>query len=80
MVTSSDIGKLKLEDEIKKGIFIGGKTYCFITNNKELVCKAKGVKSSKLKYTHYLHLLSGVDIKATNIQSKGEWVKGGIKI
>lgn len=71
-MVSSDIGKLKLEHQINKAIFIAGKTSCFITDNNEFVCKAKGVKSSKLKYTDYLDLLNNVDIKATKVQSKAD--------
>ncbi len=45
------LGMLKLEHIITKGIFISGKTYCFVTKDGgKIVNKAKGVKSSSLTY------------------------------
>ena len=50
MVDSNILGKLKLEHTIKKGIFIAGKTYCFIDDKDNFINKAKGIKSSSLSY------------------------------
>lgn len=35
MVNSKEIGKIKLQYEIEKGIFISGKTYFYITKSNE---------------------------------------------
>lgn len=69
MVDTKEIGKLKLQHEIKKGIFISGKTYCFVTKSNEFINKAKGVNSKSLNYNDYVSLLNGIDIK-TAIKSQ----------
>lgn len=67
-VDSKEIGKMKLEHEVRSGAFIAGKTYCLILKKQELVDgklqdivlrKAKGVKAKSLEYKHYLALLDG---------------------
>lgn len=80
MVNTNEIGKLKLEHEIQKGIFISGKTYCFITKNNELINKAKGAKSSSLNYGSYISLLNGEDVTAIRPQSKIDWEVGDVTI
>jgi hypothetical protein len=53
---------------IKKGIFITGKTYCFIDDNGNYINKIKGVKSSSLSYLDYEQLLNNVTI-VTGVKS-----------
>lgn len=48
------LGGLKLEAVIKKGIFISGKTYCYIDSENNFVTKAKGVSNINLSYESYL--------------------------
>lgn len=48
MVSSSELGKLKLEHRVKEGIFITGKTYFLKTTDNKTVIKAKGVNKNKL--------------------------------
>ena len=80
-VSAKDLGKLKLEDEIAKGIFITGKTYCFIDKNGKFINKAKGIKSSSLEYNDYLELLNNKNIHtAIKSQSTKNWVDGYVKI
>ena len=42
MISPKDLGKLKLEHKIDKGIFISVKTYCLITDDQKVIIKAKG--------------------------------------
>lgn len=85
MISSTEIGKLKLEHEVEKGIFISGKTYCLVTKtdkkDKKFVNKAKGVKSTSLNYYDYLNLLHNIDKEeAIKTQSKKNWLKGEVVI
>jgi len=61
-VSNTELGKLKLEAEIKKGIFIGGKTYFYVTQKDKSVIKAKGVKSSSLTPQDFESLYKGMSI------------------
>jgi hypothetical protein len=45
---SSEIGKFKLEYEIKEAYFISNKTYCLVLHNKDIIIKIKGVKNNSL--------------------------------
>jgi len=54
LVDTNELGKLKLEHEIEKGIFIFGKTYCFY-NKGEFISKTKGVSSKNLTYEYYVY-------------------------
>ena len=81
MVSSSELGKLKLEHIVKIGIFISGKTYLLLDINDEIHKKAKGVKSSSLSYNDFLDLLNGIDVP-TAIRSESilDWNKGQVII
>ena len=39
MVNAKELGKLKLEHKVGKGIFITNKTYCIIDNNNKYINK-----------------------------------------
>jgi hypothetical protein len=45
MVNAKELGKLKLEHKVGKGIFITNKTYCIIDNNNKYINKAKGINT-----------------------------------
>jgi len=62
LISPTEIGKLKVEANIKEGIFISGKTYAFITDGNKFVNKAKGVKSSSLSYIDYIKLLNNQSV------------------
>jgi hypothetical protein len=71
MIHSSDIGKLKLEHNIKSGIFISGKLYTLINEYGEVIIKSKGVDGTSLKYNDFLDLLMNKNIPhAVKTQSK----------
>lgn len=75
MVNSKEIGKLKLENKVKKGIFISAKTYCLITEEEnKLIMKAKGINTKSLSYNDYFSLLTKCDVKtAIRTQSIKDW-------
>lgn len=80
MVNNNELGKLKLEHIIKKGIFITNKTYCLINDKDEYINKAKDVKSDSLNITHYEKLLKGEKVEAIKSQSKVNWNIGEVRI
>jgi hypothetical protein len=81
MIHSSDIGKLKLEHNIKSGIFISGKLYTLINEYGEVIIKSKGVDGTSLKYNDFLDLLMNKNIPhAVKTQSKIDWSKGQVDI
>lgn len=73
MVNEKELGKLKLEHKINKGIFITNKTYCIINDNNEFINKAKGIKSSSLKYEDYKKLLENIAVKGVKKEYKIDW-------
>lgn len=81
MVDSKEIGKLKLEYEVKEGIFISGKTYWLTSQDELIVNKAKGINSSSLSYEDYTNLLQNKNVyTATKKQSKIDWSVGHVVI
>lgn len=80
MVNEKELGKLKLENMINKGIFITNKTYGFINNKGEFINKAKGINNKSLTYTDYESLLNNVNVKASKTTSTINWAQGEVKI
>jgi len=65
---SKELGKIKLEQEIKEGIFIKKKLYCILNSQNQEIIKSSGLDSSKLNYNSFINLLNGesVEIEITN--------------
>lgn len=81
MVDTKELGKLKLEHKISKGIFITGKTYCFYDDKGKFHNKAKGIKSDSLRYMDYLFLLNNRNVNtAIKVSSNKDWRKGSVSI
>lgn len=80
MVDAKELGKLKLEHLVSKGIFITNKTYCIIDSNNKFINKAKGIKNTSLVYDDYLSLLNNVAVKGVKRYSKTDWEKGDVII
>ena len=81
IVDPNSLGKLKLEYTIKKAIFTGPKTYCFMDIEDKLIKRAKGVKSNSLVYSDYEKLLNNIDINtALKITSHIDWSLGHVVI
>ena len=81
IVSSSELGKLKLQHIVKKGIFITKKTYCIINDDNILINKAKGLKSDSLNILDYEKLLNNQNINtAIKSEYKINSVKGEVRI
>jgi len=81
MVDSKEIGKLKLEHVIDKGIFISGKLYSFFDKQDNLYVKAKGVDSNSLSYSDFVDLLHNKNLTTgIKTQSKINWTEGYVDI
>lgn len=81
MVDSKELGKLKLEHEVKQGIFISGKIYWFMTKDGKIINRAKGINSSSLSYDDYASLLHDKNVyTAKKKQSKIDWSIGHVVI
>ena len=59
MVSSTELGKLKLEHTIKKGIFLAPKVYCLKTEEDKFISKVKGLNHDvEVSYLDFISLLS----------------------
>jgi hypothetical protein len=63
-----ELGQMKLEQEIYKGIFIKKKLYCIINSKGQEIIRSSGIDSSRLNYKLFLKLLHGetIEIEKTN--------------
>lgn len=57
LVDSKALGKLKLEYEVAKGIFIAPKLYYLLEVNGKEVIRAKGINKESINFESYLNLL-----------------------
>lgn len=81
LISNTELGKIKLEHKIAKGIFISGKTYCMINVKGEYINMAKGIKANSLSYNNYVDLLNKKDINtAIKSESKVDWQVGHVII
>ncbi|KAF1828025.1 hypothetical protein BDW02DRAFT_620814 [Decorospora gaudefroyi] len=62
LIHPTDIGLLKLEHKVKKGIFISGKLYGLINDDNKIVIKSKGINSKSLKFNDFEELLMNKNI------------------
>jgi hypothetical protein len=60
-----ELGQLKLEQTINKGIFIRKKLYCIINYEDLEIVKSSGVDPSRLNYNLFLKLLNGESVTIT---------------
>jgi hypothetical protein len=74
-----NLGDMKLEHEISKGIFIAPKTYALITQQGQLIAKAKGV-NTPLTWNHYVELLAGGTIHLQQSYWKRDIIGGTVRI
>lgn len=54
-----ELGKFKLEYDIKEGYFISNKTYCLLLNNGNTIIKCKGIKNDSLTLNDFKTLYFG---------------------
>jgi len=74
-----ELGQLKLEHEIKKGIFIRKKLYCIINSKNEIIIKSSGIDSSRLSYESFIKLLNGETFEIERTNFNVEWKTLNIK-
>jgi len=60
------LGKWKLEDEVKSGIFLAPKSYTYETKNDEKHFKAKGMKNDQLTEEHFINVANGKNQEIMN--------------
>jgi len=58
-----ELGQMKLEHEIKEGIFIRKKFYYLLTPEGKEIIKASGIDSNKLDYYSFVKLLEGKSLQ-----------------
>lgn len=80
-VDQDEIGKLKLEYTIKKGIFLKDKFYAIITNDDKTIKRAKGINSTTLSFKDYFKILNYKNTEnAIKISTKRDFQKGSVNI
>ena len=75
-----ELGQMKLEHEIKQGIFIRKKLYAIIDNKGNEIIKSSGVNTSALNFDKFKLLLIGNSIKCTALSFKVIWKDLNIEI
>jgi len=76
----NELGQMKLEHEIKQGIFIRKKLYAIIDNMGNEIIKSSGVNTSALNFEKFKLLLIGNSIKCTALSFKVIWKDLNIEI
>lgn len=84
LVSTSELGLLKLEHVVTKAIFNNNKTYWLLVRDKDgqlmVINKTLGYSSTSISFNDHLNLLLGIDISAKKVLSKMEWEKGYVTI
>jgi hypothetical protein len=76
-----EIGKFKLEYEIKEAYFISNKTYCLILNNGESVIKTKGIINNSITIEDFKEMYwNQKNIKATKVNTVTNYTKSSVLI
>jgi hypothetical protein len=76
----SELGKLKLEHEIKVAYFVSTKTYGFKTKQGDVILKAKGVNKSNLSLVDFRKLYLGKEVKTIRNESIKDFSSGSVTI
>ena len=81
LLSFKELGLLKLEHEIDKGILISNKTYFIRDVKGTAIVKAKGMKSSSVSYKDFVDFLNNKNVEtAVERQSKTYWYLGYVSI
>ena len=75
-----ELGQMKLEHQIEKGIFIRKKLYAIIDNMGNLTVKSSGVKSSTLNFEKFKLLLDGNSVICKSLSFEVLWKELNINI
>jgi len=74
-VIGYEIGQMKLEHEIVKGIFIRTKLYAFYNLENKLIIKSSGISPRNLKWNDFLKLAKGQSVTLSRNTFNVNWKK-----
>lgn len=81
MIDSNELGKLKLEHLVNRGVFISGKLYAIIDDKDQIIIRSKKVNSNSRIFDDFIFLLNNEHIHhAIKTQSKIDWGVGHVSI
>jgi len=72
-LVGKELGQMKLEQEISKGIFIKKKLYYLLNSKGQEIIKSSGIDSSKLNYNLFIKLLNGETLSLKRTNFNVEW-------
>jgi len=72
-LVGGELGQLKLEQTINKGIFIRKKLYYILNSNGQEIIKSSGINPSRLNYKYFLLLLEGKSVTTYRTNFNVEW-------
>lgn len=70
-----ELGQMKLEYEIKHGIFIRKKRYAIKTSTDKIIIKVSGANKHNLNFNHFIDLLKGKNVKTKRLSFNVDWAK-----
>jgi len=76
----SEIGKMKLEHNIKDGVFARKKLYAFFNDEDKLIIKASGADKKKLTFNDILNISQGQDVETYRKVFRTSWNKLNVSI
>lgn len=79
-ISSTELGKFKLECVINEGIYISPKFYGLKCDNGETIIKTKGIAKGKFNYQDLEKLIKGENLSVTTTIFKKNFVKGTVNI
>ena len=79
-LVGKELGQMKLECIIKKGIFIKKKFYYILTSDNQEIIKSSGIDSSKLDYNSFVRLLKGETITIDRTTFNLDWKELSINV
>ena len=79
-IIGKELGQMKLEHQIEKGIFIRKKLYAIIDNMGNLTVKSSGVKSSTLNFEKFKLMLDGNSVICNSLSFEVLWKELNINI
>ena len=72
-LVGEELGQMKLEQEIKHGIFIRKKLYALKTTKDKIVIKASGANKNFLLFDNFVELLNGKYVETSRLSFEVNW-------
>lgn len=79
-ISSSELGKMKLELEVSEALYISKKFYGLKSITGDIVIKHKGIQKDKVKYQDLENLYKGVDFETKTTVFRKNLAKGTVII